>query len=206
MRRALWWILVSAFVFPAARTAAAQSQPTDLVLQGIVLDSMRAPIPGAQITATSGSESTSASAITDQRGAFMFSLKAGQYTVRVHVDGFRDAARRSGKIRSPPRRPSSVPPVAGVREAVTVTAPGGLSGAGHHHRDQDADTAARRRRRRPSSPRTDQRPDDDEASATSWRAFWRGGASGENSRDQSSFAATARRRTSSSTASATTSR
>src|SRR6185503_14775558 len=65
------------------------------------------------------------SATTDLRGAFTLTLKAGQYTVRVHVDGFRDVEQRvaAGPATAAPAR--FVLQLAGVHEAVTVTAPAG---------------------------------------------------------------------------------
>jgi hypothetical protein len=104
-----------------------------------VVDSSEAPIPGALVTATSPGASDPTSATTDLRGAFTLTLKAGQYSVRVHVDGFRDVEERvaAGPADAPPAR--FVLQVAGVREAVTVTAPAGY-------------------RSRPSLPRPDAHP------------------------------------------------
>ena len=87
------------------------------------------------------------SLVRDDRSATARSrclLGAGQYSVRVHVDGFRDAEQRvaAGACE---RRADRVRPAGGGR------ARGGdgrgterLPGAGHHDRDQDADAAARR--------------------------------------------------------------
>ena len=81
MRRALWFVVVSAFVVTAPRAIDAQSPPPDLVIRGTVLDAMRAPIPGAQVTAASGGAATAVSAITDQRGLFTLPLTAGHTIV-----------------------------------------------------------------------------------------------------------------------------
>jgi catecholate siderophore receptor len=122
MRPALWLFLLW-FVVAPAHTAGAQ--PGDALIRGTVVDSSEAPIPGALVTATSPGASDPASATTDLRGAFTLTLGAGQYSVRVHVDGFRDAEQRvaAGPASAPPAR--FVLQVAGVHEAVTVTAPGG---------------------------------------------------------------------------------
>ena len=122
MRPALWLFLM---FFVVAPTSTAGAQPGDSLIRGTVVDSSEAPIPGALVMANSTGTSAPASATTDLRGAFTLTLKAGQYTVRVHVDGFRDVEQRvaAGPATAPPAR--FVLQVAGVHEAVTVTAPAG---------------------------------------------------------------------------------
>ena len=122
MRRASWMVLLFSFLVSAASASGAQSQPTELVIHGTVVDSSQAPIPGALVTATLDGEPGPVSATTDARGEFSLPLKSGQYSVRVHVDGFRDAEQRlaEGPASAVPAR--FVLQVAGVREAVTVTA------------------------------------------------------------------------------------
>ena len=121
MRSALWLFLLSIVVL-SARVIDAQSQAVPPAFRGVVVDAMGAPIAGAAIVATSGG-ATAASTTTDQRGAFALQLAAGQYLVRVHAEGFRDAERR---IASPSASAAEfVLQVAGIREAVTVTAPVG---------------------------------------------------------------------------------
>lgn len=122
MRRASWMVLVLSFLVSAAGAFAAQVQPGELVVHGTVVDSSQAPVPGALVTATSDLEQTPVTATTDERGEFSLPLKSGHYTVRVHVDGFRDAEQRvaAGSATAPPERFVLQP--AGVREAVTVTA------------------------------------------------------------------------------------
>ena len=122
MRRASWMVLLLGFLVPAADASGAQSQPTELVIHGTVVDSSQAPIPGALVTATLDGEPGPVSATTDARGEFSLPVKSGQYSVRIHVDGFRDAEQRlaAGPASAVPAR--FVLQVAGVREAVTVTA------------------------------------------------------------------------------------
>ena len=203
--RSLWLFLLAAFVFSAS-VVDAQSPSDALVIRGSVVDAMGAPIPGAQVTAAVGADTAAASATSDQRGAFTLPVRAGQYTVRVHADGFRDVERRIAAA------PSTVAPtefmlqVAGVREAVTVTAPGGYQVPAITTRDQDTDAAARR------APvgdgrhqRAHQRPDDDEHGRR--HALRPGRHASTRARTiatRSSSAATARRPTSSSMAYATT--
>ena len=122
MRRASWMVLLFSFLVSAASASGAQSQPTELVIHGMVVDSSQAPIPGVLVTATLDGEPGQVSVTTDARGEFSLPLKSGQYSVRVHVDGFRDAEQRlaEGPASAVPAR--FVLQVAGVREAVTVTA------------------------------------------------------------------------------------
>ena len=94
MRAAARLSLLVAFSFCVSSVLNAQSQPTALSIRGTVVDPMGAPISGARVTVASSSNSTPVSATTDQTGAFTFSLQPGQYTVRVHADGFRDAEQR----------------------------------------------------------------------------------------------------------------
>ena len=94
MGRGLWLFLLFSFILPAAGSASAQSQPTDLLIRGVVFDAMRAPIPGAVVVATRFGASGPVSTTTDLRGEFSLALKAGQYTVRVHADGFGDVEQR----------------------------------------------------------------------------------------------------------------
>ena len=122
MCRASWMLLLLGFLVSAASASGAQSQPTELVIHGTVVDSSQAPIPGALVTATLDGEPGQVSVTTDARGEFSLPLKSGQYSVRVHVDGFRDVEQRlaAGPASAVPAR--FVLQVAGVREAVTVTA------------------------------------------------------------------------------------
>ena len=123
MRRASWMVLLFSLVVSAA-SASAQSRPNELVIHGIVVDSSQAPVPGALVTAVFDGE-VPVSATTNLQGEFTLAVKSGQYNVRVHVDGFRDAEQRvsGGPATAAPARFVLQP--AGIREAVTVTAAGG---------------------------------------------------------------------------------
>ena len=90
MWAALRLSLVVALCVSPASVLNAQSRPYR-VIRGTVVDSTRTPIPGAQVTAVSDAGSTPSSAMTDQDGAFTLTVGAGEYVVRVHVDGFRYA-------------------------------------------------------------------------------------------------------------------
>jgi catecholate siderophore receptor len=125
MRRGLLLFVLFALVFPSATSASEQSQTTEPSISGTVLDPMRAPIAGALVTAKPSTGSGPVSATTDSRGTFILSVTSGQYSLLVHADGFRDVEQRvtAGFATSAPTE--FVLQVAGVREAVTVTAPGG---------------------------------------------------------------------------------
>jgi len=125
MRRVSWMVLLLSFLVSAA-SASARAQASDLVIHGTVVDALQAPVPGALVTATLDGQAP-VLATTDERGEFSVSVRSGQYTVRVHVDGFRDAEQRiaAGPATAVPARFVLQP--AGVREAVTVTAERGYT-------------------------------------------------------------------------------
>jgi len=127
MRSSVWPSVVPVLFLSslAAASPGAQALPADLMIRGIVLDAMRMPIPGAQVTATSTGDLATASAVTDQLGAFTLHVKPGQFIVRIHMDGFRDAEQRLTPALSDTPPPEFVLQVAGLREAVSVTAPAG---------------------------------------------------------------------------------
>jgi catecholate siderophore receptor len=98
----------------------ADAPAADIAIRGVVLDVMRMPIAGAQVTviATGGAQM---SVTTDQFGAFALRVPAGRYTVRIHFDGFADADQQVTASSS--AGPTEfVLQVAGLREAVSVTA------------------------------------------------------------------------------------
>ena len=109
----------------AAAPADPQSTSSGGEVQGTVIDQTRAPIAGAQVTAVVEGQPTSVSAVTDARGAFVFALQPGRYTVRVQANGFRDAERSVSVTERSALATEFMLEVAGVREAVSVTAPAG---------------------------------------------------------------------------------
>ena len=124
MWAALRLSLLVALFASTASVLNAQSKP-DRVLHGTVVDSTRAPISGAQVTAVSDTESVPASARTDQDGVFTLPVHPGEYRVQVHSDGFRDAEQRvvAGPASAAPTE--FILQLAGLNEAVTVAAPSG---------------------------------------------------------------------------------
>jgi outer membrane receptor for ferric coprogen and ferric-rhodotorulic acid len=91
------------------------------VLEGRVLDQSQAPIPNARVTAVPEGQPAGSSTVTDQRGAFTFSLAPGNYTLLAVADGFLE---QSVAVNGTGGRASRefVLKVAGVSEAVTVSA------------------------------------------------------------------------------------
>ena len=108
---------------PAMATQSTAAQQSSV--QGTVLDSSRAPIAGARVSATSTDQGTGSSATTDERGEFTLALAPGRYTITVVADGFADGSRALTLSPSGARLPEFVLSVAGVRETVTVSAPVG---------------------------------------------------------------------------------
>jgi catecholate siderophore receptor len=105
--------------------AAAQNPPSSVSLEGRILDTTQAPIPGAQVTAVGDGQTSGPSTVTDQRGVFELHLPPGMYTLKAAADGFVDQSQRVNALRLPIAARELVLKVAGVREAVTVSAPAG---------------------------------------------------------------------------------
>jgi hypothetical protein len=82
-------LLLISGVFSASQAEAGNARSS---LRGRVLDQNGAAIPGAKVVAKATTGSGSVSAITDQNGEFALLLEPGEYTVRVTVNGFSDAA------------------------------------------------------------------------------------------------------------------
>jgi len=124
LRRSATFLLVFAFWLDApARPAFAQAAP-NAVVQGTVMDPMRAPVSGAVVTATVTTAPV-ASAQTGTDGRFSLDLPAGTYTVTVSAPGFADVAERITVREGQSPSLQFMLPIAAVREAVSVTAAGG---------------------------------------------------------------------------------
>src|SRR5438034_9705189 len=109
---------------PHTPSPANQSPPASFPFRGRVLDPAGAAIAGARVTAIHDGLS-GPSTTTDQSGAFTLTLEVGRYTVAVVADGF---AQVSQTVTVPQKREDLrefVLPVAGIREAVTVSARAG---------------------------------------------------------------------------------
>src|ERR1043165_8585739 len=76
----------------AALALAVEASPADsrFTLQGKVLDSTRAAVAGAKVTATADGSSARVSSRTDAQGDFRLALPPGPYTIRIEAAGFLD--------------------------------------------------------------------------------------------------------------------
>ena len=87
MARVLFHVLVGCFALAAS--VSAQTQITTGVIQGTVMDSTGAVLPGADVTIASPETNSSQSRTTDQDGRFVFlQLQPGRYTVTFRLAGF----------------------------------------------------------------------------------------------------------------------
>ena len=136
MRRLLRAAVFLTLVRPPAAFAElgiAQANPPGLsgregsqvTIQGRVLDPMRMPIADARVTAVPDSQGPGPSTFTDQRGEFTLAVDSGRYTIKVDAPGFLEASQSIVTAQSDARSREFVLQIAGVREAVTVSAPAG---------------------------------------------------------------------------------
>jgi catecholate siderophore receptor len=105
----------------------ASAQTATVSITGHVLDPMRGAIVGARVTAT-GIDASEATALTDQRGEFTLAVRPARYTVTVTASGFIDLTRIVDATRTDERSREFVLQVAGIHEAVTVSATAGYRG------------------------------------------------------------------------------
>lgn len=131
--RRLSLLFAALFLFgPVPQAASAQSEPqsrqpeaTRFSLQGTVLDPGGGIVAGASITVVPDGRASGLSAVSDQRGDFTLALEAGRYTITVVADGFAPVSQIVDVPQTDAQSHEFVLPVAGIREAVTVTAPAG---------------------------------------------------------------------------------
>ena len=146
MRRCLPLVLFLFSSFPlqaAPLTPAAQAVPTQIAVQGRVVDPSKAPIVGAEITAIPAGQNTGPSVVTDQGGEFALTLAPGPYTLRISANGFREIAEAANFSNAASRHREFTLEIAGVREAVTVSAPAGYQVPAISSGDEDPHAAAR---------------------------------------------------------------
>jgi Carboxypeptidase regulatory-like domain/TonB-dependent Receptor Plug Domain len=87
MARVLFHLLIGCFSL--ATTLSAQTQITTGVIQGTVMDSTGAVLPGVDVTVASPETNFSQSRTTDQDGRFAFlQLQPGRYTATFRLPGF----------------------------------------------------------------------------------------------------------------------
>ena len=124
MRRLSWFVPVVAWlalVQPAPILA--QTAAPGLTLEGRILDTMRAPIAGARVTAVLDGQTAGSSTTTDQAGGFTLKLPRGRYTITAIANGFVEQSFRIDALQTGSVSRELVLAVAGVREAITVSAP-----------------------------------------------------------------------------------
>ena len=120
-------VLNSLLVLGEAHASAGQ-EPSTVIVRGIVLDELRAPIVGARVTATADNATGPTPAIagaTSAMGAFALTLPPGRFVIRIAADGFREASQTVVASTTGSPALQFVLQVAGVRENVTVNAPSG---------------------------------------------------------------------------------
>jgi catecholate siderophore receptor len=105
--------------------SSAAAHGEDLIVRGTVLDSTRAPIAGARITAAADRGGAGPSTVTDARGGFSLALHSSAAIVTIAADGFVEVSRPASAWRSANDTPEFVLQVAGFHESVAVSAPSG---------------------------------------------------------------------------------
>ena len=109
---------------PHTPSPANQSPPALFPFRGRVLDPAGASIAGARVIAIHDGLS-GPSTTTDQSGTFTLALAVGRYTVAVVADGFAQVSQTVTVPQQPEDPREFVLPLAGIREAVTVSARAG---------------------------------------------------------------------------------
>jgi catecholate siderophore receptor len=117
-------VLVLSSLFSIA-VGPALAQPAPMSLTGRVLDSSRAPLSGARVTAVPTSSGPRVTATTDFRGEFTLPLGSGAYTLTIAADGFLDLVQRVTMTQPDTETREFVLQVAGVQETVDVNAAAG---------------------------------------------------------------------------------
>ena len=94
-------------------------------LQGTVLDTTRAPIADARVTAMKAGQEPGVSAATDARGEFTLRLEPGEWVVTVEAPGFRNGTQRVRAAGDGGQTREFVLKVDTFQETVVVNAGGG---------------------------------------------------------------------------------
>jgi catecholate siderophore receptor len=115
-------LFASAVAFSLTASVSAQTS-----FQAVVLDSSRAPIANATVTATPAAGGAPATAVTDQRGEFLLALPAGSFSVTIASEGFRSTTLRVNASRPGDMPHEVVMQVAGFAETVNVNAATGYN-------------------------------------------------------------------------------
>jgi catecholate siderophore receptor len=109
------------FFVAAALVYQVQAEPARPSIQGKVLDSMDAPIAGAQVMAVLDGRSSGPSTVSGQDGGFTLLLEPGKYTLKIVKEGFADASSAVDLRRNATVSHDIVLQIAPVSGTVTVT-------------------------------------------------------------------------------------
>jgi len=85
-----------------------------------LLDSARAPLRGARITATPEGQAAASSTVSGQDGEFTLAVEPGAYTLRIRAEGFQELSQRADPS-SNQHFPEFILQVAPHHDTVTVT-------------------------------------------------------------------------------------
>ena len=143
------WLLLTCAVIAMAGAAAAQTQITTAVIEGVVIDSSEASSRGSTSRRERRHE-FHPEVVTDSEGRFSaLQLPSGRYTVTFRLSGFATLVQEDVEVSVgqslrllPEMRPS------GVAETVNVTVAGDDRRHGADRRDKHARTRRRSARRR----------------------------------------------------------
>jgi hypothetical protein len=123
MMRILHGLIAVAVLSSIAVPAAAQTQITTAVIEGVVTDSSGAVLPGAEVEVRNADTNFTRSLVTDKDGRFVaLQLPPGRYTVTFKLSGFATIVQEDVEVRvgeSVRLTPSMK--VSGLAETVTVT-------------------------------------------------------------------------------------
>ncbi len=124
MRRSMYVIVVSSIALALAHAAAAQTQITTGVIQGVVTDTSGAVLPGVDVEARNVETNLARNVVTDRDGRFVaLQLPPGRYKVTFKLTGFATFVQENILLRvGQSAQVSPVMKVSGVAETVTVSA------------------------------------------------------------------------------------
>ena len=108
-------------------SAAAQTQITTGVIEGVVVDASGAVLPGVDVEVRNIETNFTRTLVTDREGRFVaLQLPSGRYTVTFKLSGFATLVQENVQVTvGESARLSPAMKVSGVAETVTVTTPGG---------------------------------------------------------------------------------
>ena len=117
------WLLVICTLVAMAASAAAQTQITTGVIEGVVTDSSNAVLPGVNVQAKNADTNLTREVVTDRDGRFsVLQLPSGRYTVTFSLSGFATLVQEEVTVTvGQATRLLPEMRVSGVAETVTVT-------------------------------------------------------------------------------------